>query len=357
MTLLCQAVRHPIVLLVMLGALCACRDNKTPSAAVNSSEVIRSATLSLPKDLSPTGVFTTNSSSLVIKAAADARHRSLYSWEPGKAPKLIFEGGNLDVIRLSGDTFAAWYSQNNQEAIVTLNAQGLIAQPLMLPQGGPTGWGACEGDPRNIVCIGDPPGMGAEDKDYDEMGFSAVLVIDLGQRKTSWFPVKHQTYFHFDPARERIYVSDLAGPSLSSPVEFFNLAGNVGGASVSDMTLSRSGRFTESLQEDGSEFWAIRDSTSKKVLLAFNCDKPECKPGDRYEDHYWNPVFDGQVVALNLGGAYGKGGTCDVYQCSPPRLVKRIPCDGLPVYDWSRDGRELITISYEGGKFHREPVN
>jgi hypothetical protein len=93
------------------------------------------------------------------------------------------------------------------------------------------------------------------------------------------------------------------------------------------------------------------------VLLAFHCDKPECKLGDQIENHYWNPVFDGQVVALNSGGAYGKGGTCDVYQTSPPRLVKRVTCDGLPAYDWSRDGRELITISYVGSKFHREPVN
>jgi hypothetical protein len=57
------------------------------------------------------------------------------------------------------------------------------------------------------------------------MGFSAVLVIDLKQQKTSWFPVKHETYFHFDPARERIFVSDDQ-PNPSSRVQSFDLAGN-----------------------------------------------------------------------------------------------------------------------------------
>jgi hypothetical protein len=230
----------------------------------------------------------------------------------------------LDVTRLSDDTFAAYYFDNKKEAIVTLNSQGLISQPLMLPQGGPTGWGGCDGNTRIIVCIGNPPGTSFDYKEYDEMGFSAVLVIDLEQRKTSWFPVKHQTYFHFDPALKLIYVGDLAAPSMNSPLESFDLAGNRRGrANVWNTSLSPSGHFAGSLQEDGSESWKVYDVASKKVLLAFHCDKPECKLGDQIENHYWNPVFDGQVVALNSGGAYGKGGTCDVYQTSPPRLVKR----------------------------------
>jgi hypothetical protein len=92
---------------------------------------------SLPNGMSPTGVFTTNSSSIVIKAAADRDHRSLYSWDAGKGPKLIVEGGDLDITRLSDDTFAAWYSDNNQEEIVTLDAQKLISQPTT---DSPEGW-------------------------------------------------------------------------------------------------------------------------------------------------------------------------------------------------------------------------
>ena len=201
--------------------------------------------------------------------------------------------------------------------------------------------------------------MRADDKDYDEMGFSAVLVIDLEQKKTSWFPVKHQTYFHFDPARRQIYVSgDQTNLNLSSRVESFDLAGSGRReAHVLDMTLSPSGHFADSLQEDGAESWEVYDAASKRALLAFGCDKPGCKLGDRQEGHYWNPVFDGQFVALREGGAYGKGGMCDVYQAAQSRLVKSVPCDGLPVFDWSRDGCELITIKYEGGEYRRELVN
>ncbi|MFZ3258234.1 MAG: hypothetical protein WA170_14140, partial [Candidatus Acidiferrales bacterium] len=64
-----------------------------------------------------------------------------------------------------------------------------------------------------------------------------------------------------------------------------------------------------------------------------------------------------QIVAIRSGGAYGKGGACDIYQLSPPRLLKPVPCVGLPAYDWSRDGRELATLQYEGNVFRREPVN
>ncbi len=314
--------------------------------------------LVLPGKLSPTEVFTTTTPSLVIKAAADAEYRSLYSWVPGGAPKIIVRGRDLDVTRLSNDVFAAWFSENNQESIVILNAQGLISAPLMLPPGGPTGWQGCEGDLRNIVCIGNRPEMKVDDKEYDEMGFSAVLVVDLEKHRTSWFPVEHQTYFHFNSTRKLIYLGDLDTPSMSSPVKAFDLTGNEHWrAQVWDMTLSPSGRFADSLQEDGSESWKVYDVASKQVLLAFNCDKPGCKVGDRDEGHYWNPVFDGQVVALRTGGAYGAGGTCDVYQVAAAHLVKRISCGGLPVYDWSRDGREIITIKYEGGEYQRDAIN
>jgi hypothetical protein len=201
--------------------------------------------------------------------------------------------------------------------------------------------------------------MRADDKDYDEMGFSAVLIIDLKQQKTSWFPVKHQTYFHFDPVRKHIYVSDDQHDlNLNSRAESFDLVGNtLGEAHVLDLTLSPSGHFADSLQEDGADSWEVYDAASKRALLTFGCDKPGCKPGDRQEGHYWNPVFDGQFVALRTGGAYDYGGICDVYQAEPPRLVKSVPCAGLPVFDWSRDGRELITIKYEGGEYRRELIN
>jgi hypothetical protein len=179
----------------------------------------------LPKGLSPTGLFTTNSPLLVIKAAGDAYHRSLYSWESGKTPALIVEGQALDVTRLSDDTFAAWYSDKSQEEIVTLNGQKLISPPMTLPNGGPTGWGACEGDLQYVVCVGDRPGMSVEDKDYDEMGFSAILVVSLTQRKTNWFPVKHGTRIRFDPQRKMIYAVDWADESAHAPVAVYDLAG------------------------------------------------------------------------------------------------------------------------------------
>ena len=138
-----------------------------------------------------------------------------------------------------------------------------------------------------MVCIGNLPAMTADNKDYDEMGFSAVLVIDLGQRKSSWFPVKHQTYFHFNPARKLIYVGDETAPSLSNSIKAFDLAGHGRGKSQFwDFSLSPSGRFAESLQEDGSESWEVYEVASKNVLLEFNCDKPGCKLGDREERHH-----------------------------------------------------------------------
>ena len=352
---------------LLLGVFCGCQNNKphvaagepvkTPSA-VNSTvkfpeEQTPTVAVLLPGGQSPTRVFTTSSSSLVIKAAT-GDYRALYSWEPGKESKLIVESSDLDVTRLSDDTFAAWYSKNNRQAFVTLNAHHLISQPLMLPKGGPTGWGACEGDTLNVVCIGDRPEM----KVADGMMFSAVLVIDLVQRKTSWFPVKYATHHRFDVARKTIYVGDDVGPS-SHWVKAFDLTGNaLEAADFSDIVpRSPSGHFAESLQEDGAESWEIRNASNNEVLLAFNCDKPECKVGDRSENQ-WNPVFKDQVVVLhNSDKPYGKGSTCDVYKCSPPQLLKSVPCDRLPHYDWSRDGREIITIEYSDGEYHRQPVN
>jgi hypothetical protein len=29
----------------------------------------------------------------------------------------------------------------------------------------------------------------------------------------------------------------------------------------------------------------------------------------------------------------------------------------MPVYDWSRDGKELITVAERGGYYHKELVN
>jgi hypothetical protein len=364
-----RCIARVTALFLVLGVICSCRSNKVQSlereSAKKSDSDIRDAIFPLSKGSSPTEVFTTSTLSLLVKTGditpTDRFQRSIYLWEPGKEPKLIVSGHFLDVVRLSDDDFAAsWYSRNSEDspvAFITLNVNGHISQRLMLPPSGPTGWGGCEGDTRYVVCIGNLPKMKADDKNYDEMGFSAVLVIDLKQQKTSWFPVKHETYFHFDPARERIYVSDDQ-PNLSSRVQSFDLAGNAREeAHVLDMTRSPSGHFADSLQEDGADSWEVYDTASKRALLTFGCDKPGCKVGDHQDGHLWNPVFDGQFVALETGGAYGRGGTCDVYQASRSLLVKSVPCDGLPVIDWSRDGRELITIKYEGGEYRRELIN
>jgi len=344
---------------LFLGVLCACNGSRPELVAdvPAKTPAARSETVSLPNGMSPIGVFTTKSSSIVIKAA-DRVHRSLYSWESGNAPKLIVEGRLLDITRLSDDTFAAWYSDNNEEEFVTLDAQKLTSQPLTLSKGGPTGWKGCTGDTVHVVCVGDRPRMTVEDKDYDEMGFTAVLVIDLVHRKTTWFPVGHRTRFRFDLGRKMIYVIDWTAPSIHTQVIAFDLAGKVRGAlqSWDVMPLSPSGRFAESLQEDGSESWEVYDASNKKMLLAFNCDRADCKVGDR-DDQHWNPMYTDQLIALRSEQAYFKDGACDLYQVSPPRLVRTIPCSGLPVYDWSRDGRELVTLQYEGGELRREPVN
>jgi len=38
----------------------------------------------------------------------------------------------------------------------------------------------------------------------------------------------------------------------------------------------------------------------------------------------------------------------DIYQTSPPHLLNSFLCDGLVFYDWSRDGKELITVEKQG---------
>jgi hypothetical protein len=355
--------------LLVVAVLGACRCNWAQSfkaeSAENSNSNVKSATFPLSKGSIPTEVFTTGTPSLFVKTGditpTDQFQRSIYLWDPGKEPKLIVRGHFLEVIRLSNDDFAAtWYSKNREDspvAFATLNSHGNISQPLMLPPSGPTGWGGCKGDIRYVACIGNLPEMTADDRDYDEMGFTAVLVIDLALQKTSWFPVKHQTYFQFDPARRQILVSDdQQNLNLSSRIECFDIAGNeCGEASVLRMTLSPSGHYAGSLQEDGADSWEVYDAASQRVLLAFGCDKPGCQPGDREEDHYWNPAFDGQLVALRSSA--GKDGMCDVYQAALSRLVKSVPCGRLVAFDWSRDGRELITVQYEGGEFRRELIN
>jgi hypothetical protein len=126
-------------------------------------------------------------------------------------------------------------------------------------------------------------------------------------------------------------------------VEIFNLKGESLGPSDEShlQATSRSGRFIESLHRDGQESWQIYELATKQQLFAFNCGGPDCKTGD-HNDDYWNPVIDGQfAVVRDSGKAYGKGSTCDVYQTTPPHLVKSFPCDGLMVYDWSRAGRKF----------------
>ncbi|MGC2119297.1 MAG: hypothetical protein WA644_09440, partial [Candidatus Acidiferrales bacterium] len=312
----------------------------------------------LPRGTSPTALFTTNSPSLVIKAASDAYHRSVYSWQPGSRAVLIVEGRDLDVTRLSDNTFAAWFSDGHQEQIVTLNEKRVISLPLVLPNGGPRGWGACEGDSQHVVCIGDRPGMTEQDRDYDETGFTAVLVVDLAARQTNWFSVGDRTHFRFDQRREMVYVVDWDSPSSHRPVEAFDLAGkDRGEAPLRDiMPSSPADQYVESLAEDGSESWEVYNAATMTLVLKFNCDRAGCREGDN-DYAPWNPKFTDQIVAIRSGGAYGKGGACDIYQLSPPRLLKPVPCVGLPAYDWSRDGRELATLQYEGNVFRREPVN
>ena len=318
--------------------------------------------LCLPDGNKPTGLFTTKSASLVLKAAAGPDYRSIYSWEPGKEPKLIVRGLDLDVTRLSDDTFAAWYtSESRQELLVTFDAEKLTSEPLVLPAGGPSGWQGCTGDTHYLACIGNLPDMKADDQDFDEMQFTAVIVIDLEQRTTTSFLVGHNTHFFFNSAKKTIYVTDhTTTESERAGVLTFDLTGKRGEPGrVSEMQTSPSGRFALTLQEDGAESWGIYDVKTGKTLLDFNCDRPGCimADGPMSGDPEWNPLDDDQILVMGQAGkAYGAGNTCDVYQVSSARRVKSVRCDGMPQYDWSRDGRDIVTVAYISGKFTRQRV-
>jgi hypothetical protein len=345
-----------LLVLVLAGVVCASAGSSTDMAGktpAGQDEVVP-----LPRGMDPTGIFTTDSPFFVIKAANDAYHRSVYSWQPGNTPVLIIEGSDLDLTRLSDNTFAVWFSDGHQEQIVTLNENKVISRPLVLPNGGPRGWRACEGDSHYVVCMGDRPGMKEQDRDYDEMGFTAVLVVELATRKINWFPVGDRTRIRFDRKHEMIYVVDWDSASSHGPVEAFDLAGKDRGPAPWREILpsSPAGQYVESLAEDGSESWEVSEASTMAPLLRFNCEQAGCREGDNYEA-LWNPKFTDQIVAIRIGGAYGKGGACDIYQLSPPRPLKTVPCVGLPDYDWSRNGRELITLTGEGNILLREPVN
>jgi hypothetical protein len=362
------------LLLTVLGVLGGCRrqagavangDNKSAQSAANpanngvkTAQQVQTAASDDIRFVVPgrgvTAVFTTKSRSLIVKAA-ERDLRAAYAWEPGQQPKLLVQGNGLEITRLSDDSFAAWYSDGDEQtSVVTFNAQQLTLQPLGLPKS-PSGWGRCEGNTEVLVCIGDRPGMSPND--VDEMGFTAVLVVDLAERKTSWFDVRHRTDYRLDASRKLIYVSDR--DTHDRVVEIFNLRGETLGPSDQShlQATSPSGRFIESLQVDGGEAWQIYELATRQQLFAFNCGGPDCKMGD-HDDSYWNPVIDGQfAVVRDAGKPYGKGSSCDVYQASPPRLVKSFPCNTLIKYDWSRDGKELITLEWDGGSYHRESVN
>jgi hypothetical protein len=67
---------------LLLGVFCACNGSRTEliADAPVQTAAVRSETVSLPNGMSPIRMFTTKSLSLLIKGAADADHRSLYSW-------------------------------------------------------------------------------------------------------------------------------------------------------------------------------------------------------------------------------------------------------------------------------------
>jgi len=368
-----SSVANVALLLTVLGVLGGCRrqagavvngDNKSAQSAANPANngiktaQVQTAASDDIRFVVPgrgvTAVFTTKSHSLIVKAA-ERDLRAAYAWEPGQQPKLLVQGNGLEITRLSDDSFAAWYSDSDEQtSVVTFNAQQLTLQPLGLPKS-PSRWGRCEGNADVLVCLGNRPGMNPND--VDEMGFTAVLVVDLAERKTSWFDVGHRTDYRLDASRKLIYVGDQY--AHDRVVEIFNLKGETLGPSDQShlQAPSPSGRFIESLPVDGAEAWQIYELATRQQLFAFNCGGPDCKMGD-HNDSYWNPVIDGQfAVVRDAGKAYGKGSSCDVYQASPARLVKSFPCNTLIQYDWSRDGKELITLEWDGGRYHRESVN
>jgi hypothetical protein len=360
---------------MLLGVLGSCRrqagtvssnDNKSAQSAItpanNDSKPAQQVTNVASDDIKfvvpgkgVTAVFTTKSRSLIIQAA-DADLRAAYAWEPGQEPKLLVQGKIFGIKRLSDDNFAAWYlDKDDQTYVITFNAHQLTSRPLGLPKF--SGWGICEGNDEVLVCLGNRPGMNPDD--VDERGFTAVLVVDLAARKTSWFDVGHRTDYRLDASRKLIYVSDQFVPVARRVVETFSLKGeSLGPVDESHLQArSPSGRFIESLPVDGGEAWQIYEVETQQQLFTFNCAGLGCKTGD-HNDYYWNPAIDGQfAVWRNSDKPYAKGSSCDIYQASPPHLLKSFPCDGLMVYDWSRDGKELITMKWDGGTYHRESVN
>jgi hypothetical protein len=313
------SVASAALLLTVLGMLGGCRrqagvvaniDNKSVQSAsamtnndVKPAQQVRAAASDDIKFVLPgktvTAVLTTKSRSLIITAAS-ADLRAAYAWEPGQEPKLLVQGKMLGITRLSDDSFAALYSDiDGQSFVVTFNPQQLTSQPLGLPKS-PSGWGGCEGNDEVLVCQGDRPGM--RPQDVLEMDFTAILVVELAERKTSWFDAGQPriVYLHrLDVRRKLIYVT---GEALNSG-ETFTLKGvSLGPSDDSHLqATSPSGRFMESLPADGKESWQIYEGATNQELFAFNCGKAACKSGDNNGD-YWNPVFDGQFVVYRHSG-------------------------------------------------------
>ncbi len=94
--------------------------------------------------------------------------------------------------------------------------------------------------------------------------------------------------------------------------------------------------------------WAVNRARDMKPLLKFNCNQPGCRVGDDSENS-WNPVLDGEIAVL--------AEKCEIYDVGTRTLIKSFPCEGQPAYDWSRDGKKLVTLSYEGALYSVHDVH
>jgi len=336
-------------LLVALSLIqISCRSKPAPNSAQHGN----SSVIGLPPDSSPTDLLSTSTDRTVIVVYQPREDRSAYLYNPStRTLEKLITAKMVSVFRQAGgDTFVVAWSAPDGPKYALLDAQGQMSAAKEF-RISPESWPSCGASRRYLVCATDRPGLTEADADFNPLGYTAFLVLELATNSSRVYRVPSPTsYITFSSNDDLVYTSsELSENARANVVTAFDLNGRKRAVHKDwkGTNFSVRNRFAIPFLHEGGLDWEVYETRSWRPVLSIKSSEfeGEINWGE------WNPVQENllSVWRRQMSDNKFEVDFLEVYNVETGKKVYSIKidsnnADSKAVHAWSRDGHRLMVL-------------
>ncbi len=282
---------------------------------------------------------------------------SSHNPDDGKRDLFLFDLKSGQVKKLlTGEAVGVWtvpiprtFAVSTSEGLYLIKEDGTVGAPIVINNlRGALQW---THDGSYFVFMTDRPKVDKNASEYNEMGFTAIGILDMNSQKVRQFAVKTPAFrFYVLQSTDRIYVADDTVDMDKAPtVNIYDVKGKHLETRFDSygIIFSATGKYyLPYIFEAGLPF-RVRIADNGKTALSF------ANEGDEEDENpVWNPQNDDLLLVEHHEKQDGKPIVrLDVLNVPRRTIVKSVP---FGVAQWTPDGKTLVV--YRDQKFVFEEI-